>query len=783
MKTFLLFALLLCISTSYSQEYSRAKIYTDNRGLQALAEIGIAADHGTIKEDTYIISDFSSREIQLAEQAGFTVEILIEDVQKFYREQNKGNNSPAPEKNIGCPETGAGTFNPEIPSNFQHGSMGGFYTYQEFLNELDSMASKFPDLITSRAAISTFLSHEGRPLYWMRLSDNPEMDENEPEVLYTALHHAREANSLSEVIFYMWYLLENYETSDEIKYLVDNTEMYFVPMVNPDGYIYNENTAPLGGGMWRKNRRDNGDGTFGVDLNRNYDSNWGTAGISMDPSSDVYPGTGPFSEPETQAMKWFCENRDFQYASNAHTFGGLLLFPYGNDENHFAENHEYYDAYTHHMVKYNHYTAEKSTGLYPTSGGSDDYMYGTDLIVKPKIFATTPEVSNTNGGFWPAENEIDGICKEMVFTNLMIAHLTHKYLAVEDTDPAGISSTTGNFNHSVLKLGLEAGPVNVTITPLQGISGIGTGVSYDLDTLETAIGSISYTLDAGIQIGDPIQYLLNTDYGSWIKHDTINKVFGNSTPQILDEANNANNWTGDWSTTTSDYVSPSQSFTDSPDDIYPPNSETVYTFNQPVDLTNATSAAVKFYAKWDIENGYDYCQFQVSQDNGITWQGQCGIYTNEGTSWGIQPAGEPVYDDVQATWVQEQIDLGDYLGSQVRLRFLLLSDNGVETDGFYFDDFEVSYEEENGLDANQLSGAFVLPNPANNKVTVNLPMAEKTLSVTVIDANGKLVHSQVSTPANDQMEFSVSDWNEGIYFIHLTTGENTFAPLKLVVIH
>jgi hypothetical protein len=62
-------------------------------------------------------------------------------------------------------------------------------------------------------------------------------------------------------------------------------------------------------------------------------------------------------------------------------------------------------------------------------------------------------------------------------------------------------------------------------------------------------------------------------------------------------------------------------------------------------------------------------------------------------------------------------------------------------------------------------------------------MAEKTLSVTVIDANGKLVHSQVSTPANDQMEFSVSDWNEGIYFIHLTTGENTFAPLKLVVIH
>ena len=109
----------------------------------------------------------------------------------------------------------------------------------------------------------------------MKISDNPNTDEPEPEVLYTALHHAREPESLSQLIYYMWYVLENYATDPEVQALVDNTEMYFAPCINPDGYLYNEQTDPNGGGLWRKNRRDNLDGEFGVDLNRNYDFSWG----------------------------------------------------------------------------------------------------------------------------------------------------------------------------------------------------------------------------------------------------------------------------------------------------------------------------------------------------------------------------------------------------------------------------------------------------------------------------------------------------------------------------
>jgi carboxypeptidase T len=71
------------------------------------------------------------------------------------------------------------------------------------------------------------------------ISNNPNVDEEKPEVLYTAIHHAREPASLSQTIFYMWYLLENYETSEEVRFLIDHTEMYFIPVVNPDGYIIN----------------------------------------------------------------------------------------------------------------------------------------------------------------------------------------------------------------------------------------------------------------------------------------------------------------------------------------------------------------------------------------------------------------------------------------------------------------------------------------------------------------------------------------------------------------
>ena len=187
--------------------------------------------------------------------------------------------------------------------------------------------------------------------------------------------------SLMETIFYMWYLLENYGTNDEVTYLVNNTQMFFVPCINPDGYVYNETTNPNGGGMWRKNRRNNGGGVYGVDLNRNYSYGWGTTGTSATPSNDTYRGPSAFSEPETQAMRWLVQNNDFEMAFNAHTYAEDILFPIGTTTAEFAPHHNYLQDYTNHMVELNGYTAMKSSGLYPASGDSDDYMYKVDVGV------------------------------------------------------------------------------------------------------------------------------------------------------------------------------------------------------------------------------------------------------------------------------------------------------------------------------------------------------------------------------------------------------------------
>jgi PKD repeat protein len=102
---------------------------------------------------------------------------------------------------------------------------------------------------------------------------------------------------------------------------------------------------------------------------------------------------------------------------------------------------------------------------------------------------------------------------------------------------------------------------------------------------------------------------------------------------------------------------------------------------------------ISFYAKWGIESDYDFVQFQVSTDGGSTWIGQCGNYTVPGTSGNgsVQPNGQPVYEGTQTSWVLEEINLSDYLGQQIKVRFQLRSDGGTTADGFYFDDFKVFY--------------------------------------------------------------------------------------------
>ena len=699
MKNFSLIIISIIFSfTSFSQNYSRVKVFGNENDMFRLGQLGVAVDHGIRKQGTFLISDFSKEEIQIMNDYEFNYEILIPDLEAYYVDMLTNPQPTVTQKNATCSSTSGGStgFSPATPSNFNLGTMGGYLKYAEMLAELDAMAQQYPTLITTKAPISSFVTAGNRPIYHVKISDNPNTNESEPKILYTAIHHAREPMSLMETIFFMWYVLENYGTNDEVTYLVNNTQLYFVPCINPDGYVYNETTNATGGGMWRKNRRLNSGGSYGVDLNRNYSYGWGTTGTSATQSNDTYRGTAAFSEPETQAMRWLVQNHNFISAFNAHTYAEDILFPIGTTTAEFAEHHDYFQDYTNHMVQYNGYTAMKSSGLYPASGDSDDYMYKVDIGVgqKDTIFAHTPEVGTA---FWQPQAEIIPTCAEMVFPNLVLAHIARNYNVVNDTDPSAVATLSGNFNHSIKRLGREAGPVTVSIQPLLNIATVGNSVVYNLNSQQSSTGAISYTLNPNIQFGDQIKYILKTDNGLWVKKDTIIKTYGSVTLQVLEDATASTNWTGTWGTTTSTYVSATKSFADSPTGNYASNTNKTYTYVPTIDLTNATSAKISFYAKWNLEADYDYTQFQVSIDNGANWIGQCGNYTVLGTSanGSVQPNNQPVYEGVQSTWVLEEINLSDYLGQQIKVRFQLKSDGGTNADGFYFDDFKIFYNEGN----------------------------------------------------------------------------------------
>ncbi len=740
-------------------QYATARIALDKaHTVEQLIASGISADHGNYKKGRFVESVFSYREIDLARDLGYRVDIIHPDAIKYYLENVK--DRPA-SRNAGPCDDMLNDY--EVPSNFNLGSMGGFLTYEELLSELDDMHDVYPDLITEKAVIPGFQTFEGRPLYWLKISDNPNSDESEPEILYTAVHHAREPESMQQLVFFMWYLLENYNSDPEIHDLVDHTEFYFIPMVNPDGYIYNQVNYPSGGGMWRKNRRDNGNGSFGVDLNRNYSYHWNEAGTS-DSWGETYAGPSPFSEPETQAVKWMVNHHDFVMALNNHTYSRLLLYPYGYAEDTPTPDDALYQEFTGYMVSHNGYTNEISSSLYPAAGDSDDWMYG-DTSEHDKIFAMTPEIGYS---FWLAQEDIIPICKEMMFLNLSAAHLIHNYASIEDNSAGTWSDLSGDFTYHITGRGLAGnGNFNVSATPVSSnITFNGGSHNFTLDFGQSQEDSFSYTLDSGIATGDDIAFRITVDNGEDSMDYEFHKTYGQLTNIFTDACENMNHWqSSSWGTTASDYYSASHSITDSPGGYYPYNANNVIQLSQSLNLTGAQDAQISFYAKWAIEAGFDYVQFQVSNDGGNTWIPQCGIYTHNGVQYQSGAEGEPVYDGIQNDWVREEISLTDYLGEEILFRFVLVSDGYEEYDGFYVDDVEVNVVGENiDIVNHPVQNIRWYPNPASAQISFTGIHTKAHLDL--YDTMGRNVFSGVLDGAHSRVDISRLD--SGVYFFNLT---------------
>lgn len=790
--------LILIGSLAYSQssnieKYHRAKIYYKSaEDLNRLKNIGIPLDHGIQKKDRYVESDFSQSQIESAQNNGNEVTIIINDVQQFYKDQNNPQSARYVTKNEECASNDTMP-NYQTPINYNNGSMGGYLTYSQMLQELDDMKSLYPNLISSRANISTFTTQEGRTIQYLKISDNADSDESssESQILYTAIHHAREPLSLQQTIFYMWYLLENYNTNDKIKKIIDNTELFFVPCINPDGYIYNETTNPNGGGLWRKNRRDNGDGTFGVDCNRNYSyvlangtETWNTAGTSPNTNGDTYAGPSPFSEPENQAIRWLVENNNFKISVNGHSFGKLLLFPFAYTDNTFTPDHETFDAISEYMVNENNYDNIITSDFTTAAGGSDDFMYDMLTTVnggnREKVFAMTPEIGDS---FWPAQSTIIEHCKNMLALNISAAEASGNLAKAKDKNPE-IFISTSNYNpeieYEIERIGLiGSGNFTVSINPVSSniLSVSAPQPQNSMSLLEKRVGTFTININSNTNTGEDIVYEIVINNGLFDTQTTVSKKFGDIVTIINETGDDISTYWNTsntkWGVDTTQFFSPPSSISDSPSGSYDPNENNVIQLKNDLDLTSATYAKLSFYAYWLLHGTEDFVQIEVSNDGGNTWIPQCGKQTSIGTN------NEQVYEGFQTDWVFEELFLDDYLGEVISIRFQLISNANINLSGFYFDDLKLDVIEGNTLsntNYDYITNNFnIYPNPVNNEIQISSLLPNYKYQI--YNIQGQLIQQQEKQ--NKLSTVDCSNFQSGMYLLKISK-ENETKTFKFV---
>lgn len=790
MRSFCLLGILLLFvwSASAQEQHHRIKVFTGTDGLKLMSERGIAVDHGMVKKGYYFISDFSDTELAALRFLGLPYEIQIENVAAYYAARNGDKTVERPADELGCLEC----TDYQTPVNFTMGSMGGFYTYNELLDILDIMRVKYPGLISVKQAVSSTNSIEGRPIYYVRISNNPDVDQNDkPEVLYTALHHAREAQSLSQLVFYMWHLLEQYGADTDVTYLLDNRELYFVPCVNPDGYIYNEMTNPNGGGMWRKNRRNNGN-SYGVDLNRNYNSYWGYDNNGSSPvgNSETFRGDAAFSENETQAIRDFCNSREFVMALNAHTFSNLLIYPYSHIPDLLTPDSSTFSCLAHEMSLcsgFNTGTPNQTVG-YATNGDSDGWMYD-EQATKAKIFALTPEAGSQSDGFWPMQSRIIPIAKNTMQQNLYAAWLAGAFAELRSGLELSIPTSAARIPLEFKRIGITNGDYTVSLLPVStNIVTAGSPVVIADPLIGVVIrDTIDIQLNSNVVQGDEVKFALKWSHPSGATQtDTVTVLYGNAAIAFYTDGNSLNGFdpTGNWGISTTDFSTTSGSIAESPLGNYAANTNSNITSSNWIDLRDAEKALMLFDAKWEIEKGFDYTVLEVQEEGGA-WTKLCGLHTVKGSE---DQGNFQVYDGDSKGWVKERVVLDQFAGKRVKFRFAFTSDGFVEGAGFKFDELKIlkTGPQVSGIRRDVIPdyGLSNVPNPAGYSTTFLYRMGGQDTNAKLVirDATGRKVWDSTIDPAQNAVRVKLDHFSPGLYYYRMETSKGGSQSKKMVII-
>ena len=448
----LLFSTLLFTNAQSQDLYDTSLYYQveipldDSQILPRLADMGLPVDHGH-KDEHGLITDLSGRDLNLMTDAGIEFIVRLADSESWYEQQLLSDpvyqavKSGTSLQDIYDQEIQ----NYEIPANFSLGSMGGYLVYDEIVETLDQMHALYPGLVTEKFSIGQ--SYEGREIWTVWFGTD--LEEDKPQAYYNSLIHAREPMSMTNLIYYFWWLLENYGEDEMATFLLNERHLAFTPVINPDGYEYNRSNSPNGGGMHRKNKRPNGTSGIGTDLNRNFGPydfwNHPNGGSDTYPGSETYRGTAPFSEPETAAVRDFTVANDFRTSFNYHSYSNLLIYPYGVLQRQTIDAHVF-TGYAIDMTAENNYEygIDTETVGYNTRGAADDWFYGYEdgnPDGRMNSISMTPEVGSfSDGGFWPPSSRIIELSQDNMLSNLLLGLYAGPYLEMENaTATPGIS--------------------------------------------------------------------------------------------------------------------------------------------------------------------------------------------------------------------------------------------------------------------------------------------------------------------------------------------------------
>jgi hypothetical protein len=801
-------ALLIAFSISISaQNIKKVKLLLNNQSdLQKAYSLAIDFEEVTIDKEGGYILFVNENEFQSIVNLGLSYEILIDDWNAYYNSLPKLSEA---EKQMIMLESSK-KFGVD---GFGFGSMGGYYTLAEIEANLDEMFQLYPNLITQKFSIGT--SIEGRAIWAVKISDNPNMSEDEPKVGFDALVHAREPQSMATQMYFMWYLLENYGTDPEATYLVNNREIYCVPCFNPDGYEYNRLTNPNGGGYWRKNRRNSGGGCYGVDLNRNFGYKWAydNIGSSPDPCDETYRGTSAFSEPESQAIRDFAILNNYGTHFNMHSWQNAFLYPWGYIDEQTPDSLTYRE-FAWDMSRYNGYTYGTGPEVlnYTSNGSVRDWMYGEQTL-KSKTFGYTIEIGNYDDYFWPPQSRIFPIAQINVKSNLYHAFVAGEYINIIDPNfnkeyflPGDYIEMLPEFRNKGI---VSAYNLSFQLSSPSQYIAVNTG-SSSLDSIQTRSNTtittpLSFTILQSApaeELPIVITTLLN---GSLMKNDTLLIPIGYPVMIFADSTNDPTQfWTitatpsnPKWEATTTTYHSAPTSFTDSKTGNYANNATVTMTLTNSLDLTGYDIPTLTYWTKFDFEDNYDYGQVEVSINNGTTWIPLKGNYTNPGAGY-AQPFLEPLYDGKVSNWVKEEINLTDYASNQFKVSFQLKSDGGLTRDGWYVDDigifiYTVPVDVSGDFKpVHKFSLEQNYPNPFNPTTVIKYSIPSvvgsetkqsQLVTLKVYDVLG----TEIATLVNEEKQagaysvnFDASTLASGIYFYKLVSG--SFVDTKKMVL-